>query len=477
MMAAPRCGFASVGNTPQRAYDNRMRLGIRLQLWLPLATLMLGALLMSAWTAMDSAARARARVVSDMDHIAETVAQVTFPRNPQTLKLMKGLSGAEFLLTDDKGHPFPDDVGQPLTTLRKLPASLPAPRDSRGDMGERVEVDGEAYYCRTTRLQHGLLYLFLPESIVREAVWGAIRPALVVGLIGSGVSILLAFLVTQGIARRVLDLQRRTRQIADGDFSAMPLPRLHDEVRDLGQSINDMAARLARFQETIAATERFRLLGQVSGGLAHQLRNGVAGAKLSIQLMAREQGLSLDDGEPLGVALRQLQLVENQLRRFLDLGKSLSLKREPIDLAQQLDEAIALLRPQCRHAGIDLRWDKPRDVVPLFGDADQLSQLFVNVVGNAIEAAGPEGWVEVVLSAEDGQATIDVRDSGPGVSPEVAAKLFEPFVTSKPEGVGLGLAVARQVAQAHQGSIELLRDRPTHFRVAFPIDPSASSRR
>jgi signal transduction histidine kinase len=447
-----------------------MRIGIRLQLWLPLATLMLGAIVMSAWTAIDSASRARERVVTDMDHIAETVAQVTFPRNPQTLKLMKGLSGAEFLLTDDQGRPLLDDLGRPLTTLRQLPAALPETRDSRGKMGDRVAVDGEFYYCRTSPLQHGLLYLFLPESIVREAVWGAIRPALVVGLIGTGVSILLALLVTQGIARRVLDLQRRTRQIADGDFSAMPLPRLRDEVRDLGESINEMAARLAKYQETIAATERFRLLGQVSGGLAHQLRNGVAGAKLSVQLMAREEGLSLEEGEPLGVALRQLQLVENQLRRFLDLGKSLSLRRETIDLRQQLDEAIALLRPQCRHAAIDLRWAPAAEPILLAADADQLSQLFVNVIGNAIEAAGPGGWVEVVLAKNDSQATIDIRDSGPGIAAEVAAKLFEPFVTSKPEGVGLGLAVARQVAQAHQGNVELLHgEEATHFRVVIPL--------
>ncbi|MFO0866594.1 MAG: HAMP domain-containing sensor histidine kinase [Gemmataceae bacterium] len=452
-----------------------MRLGIRLQLWLPLTTLMLGALVMSAWTSLDSAARARERVVNDMDHIAETVAQVTFPRNPQTLKLMKGLSGAEFLLTDAQGIPSPDDLGRPLTTLRKLPTSLPETSDSLGKLGARVEVDEEFYYCRTLPLQHGLLYLFLPESIVREAVWGAIRPALIVGLIGSGVSILLALLVTQGIASRVLDLKRRTRQIADGDFSAMPLPRLEDEVRDLGASINEMATRLAKYQETIAATERFRLLGQVSGGLAHQLRNGVAGAKLSMQLMAREQGLSLDEGEPLGVALRQLQLVESQLRRFLDLGKSLSLERELIDLNQQLDDAIALLRPQCRHAGIDLRWALSNEPTVVLGDADQLSQLFVNVIGNAIEAAGPGGWVEVTLAKKDGQATIDVRDSGPGISPAVAPKLFEPFVTSKPEGVGLGLAVARQVAQAHQGNIELLPDdEATHFRVVIPLQSPAS---
>jgi signal transduction histidine kinase len=213
-------------------------------------------------------------------------------------------------------------------------------------------------------------------------------------------------------------------------------------------------------------------LGQVSGGLAHQLRNGVAGARLAVQLHARECS-DPADGEALAVALRQLALVELHLKRFLDLGRAAELKRTPCDLIEIIKDTMTLLGPQCSHAHIDLRWRDGRPAessVVVDGDAEHLRHLFLNVLTNAIEAAGPGGWVEVECRREEGRAVTAVRDSGPGPSPEVADRLFEPFVTGKAEGVGLGLAVARQAAQAHGGTIRWSRaERGTCFCVEMPL--------
>jgi signal transduction histidine kinase len=106
----------------------------------------------------------------------------------------------------------------------------------------------------------------------------------------------------------------------------------------------------------------------------------------------------------------------------------------------------------------------------IVGDPDQLAHLFLNVLTNAVEAAGTGGWVEVRWGAAPTQGVFaEIRDSGPGPTPDVASRLFEPFVTGKPEGVGLGLAVARQVAVAHGGSIQWRRDTAgTCFRVELP---------
>src|SRR5712672_1080744 len=101
-----------------------------------------------------------------------------------------------------------------------------------------------------------------------------------------------------------------------------------------------MAQQLSHYQEVASRTERLRLLGQVSGGLAHQLRNGVTGARLAVQLHTRDCAA---DAETLAVALRQLTLVELHLKRFLDVGKTLELRRERCELGILVDEAIALL--------------------------------------------------------------------------------------------------------------------------------------
>ena len=351
----------------------------------------------------------------------------------------------------------------------------------RKSWGPRVHVGDQVFFCRSVPLgqetQPGLyLYIFYPETLTGErALDQAVRPALIVGSIGG----LTAFLLSVGLAgrvtRRIQDIGRRTRQIAGGDFSPMPLPRRNDELRDLAGFINDMAQRLAQLQETVLRSERLRLLGQVSGGLAHQLRNAVTGANLAVQMHARECPAGAHD-EPLAVAQRQLTLVEMHLKRFLNLGKELELRMQPCTLPPLLEEAVTLLGPRCRHAGIDLRWSKVDDRPPwrLLADAGQLGQLFVNVLTNAIEAAGPGGWVAVRLSRLDADtrptAVIEVLDSGAGVPAQISERLFEPFVTGKPEGVGLGLAVARQVVEAHGGNISWSREgQATCFRIELPL--------
>jgi signal transduction histidine kinase len=453
-----------------------MRWSIRYQLLVPLLTLLLGVVGISTWTALASAARARGQIETQVHDIVHTVNQSTYPLTEKVLHLMKGFSGADYLLADGDGHRW--------TTLPSADVVLPPPDGELPEgravrLDRRVTVGETAYLFSGVRLRQrpnagATLYIFYPESLYRDALWGAVRPSLILGAFGGLASVALALGVAQRLSRRVQELERRTRLIAAGDFSPMPLPGRNDELRDLGRSVNDMAQRLAQYRETVARTERLRLLGQVSGGLAHQLRNGVTGARLAVQLHVRECNGHADP-EALAVALRQLALVEVHLKRFLDLGRNTEPRCEPCALTAVLDNAVALLRPQCRHAGIDLHWQPLAEGPTLAADAGQLGHLFVNVIGNAIEAAGPGGWVSVELSAERPRwASVTVADSGPGPSPEVAGRLFEPFVTGKPDGVGLGLAVARQVAEAHGGAIRWRREpNRTCFVIDLPLEPRA----
>jgi signal transduction histidine kinase len=465
-----------------------MRWSIRYQLLVPLLILLLGVVGISTWTAVASANRAWELIETHVRDIARTVKERTLPHEKTILKLMRGLSGAELLLDDPMLGTVATFDDEPRV------ADLPRPTADVDtlELGPRVTVAGTRYLCNGVQLRQPsgatfTLYIFYPESLLQDAIWGAVRPSLILGAFGGLASIVLAVGVAQRLGRRIQELERRTRTIAAGDFSPLPLSGRDDELRDLGRSVNDMTQRLAQLQETMQKTERFRLLGQVSGGLAHQLRNGVTGARLAVQVHARECAGSAD-AEALQVALRQLALVESHLKRFLDLGNGSKLERRAHSLTALLDESIGLIQPQCRHAGIDLRWQAPAGSFPILADAGQLGHLFLNVVGNAVEAAGPGGWVEVRVGIKDhvsknGRdsesariAVIEVTDSGPGPSPEVAERLFEPFVTGKREGVGLGLAVGRQVAEAHGGTITWRREEDrTCFRIELPLEEGEAS--
>jgi signal transduction histidine kinase len=465
-----------------------MRWRIRYQLLVPLLILLLGDLAISAYVALASAARARQDIDARLRDVARFVAEAPWLSiNDDVLRYMKQLSGADYWL-------FGNDVSQ--TTLPERPAHPPV-ETLRDDwrtlkLGPPVVVGERTYLCSGVSLpaHPGVtLYVLYPESLLRDALWQAIWPTLVLGSAFGLASVALAVGLGGRLTRRLRELERRTRQIAAGDFSPMPLPRGEDEVRDLARSINEMAQRLAQFQETERRSERLRLLGQVSGGLAHQLRNGLTGARLALQLFARESAGQTDTAA-LDVALRQLTLLETNLKRFLDLGKHDETRRAPCALTALVSEAVELLRPRCRHAGIELHWDPPPDPFTLDADGAQLSQLVLNLLGNAIEAAGPGGSVRLVLGANDKSRSLErgnngvvrsaldggssafvleVSDTGPGPPEKIRDRLFEPFVTGKTEGVGLGLAVARQIAEAHGGRIRWGREAgKTVFRVEFP---------
>jgi signal transduction histidine kinase len=459
------------------------RINVRSQLLLPLLLLLVGVVGLSVWMAFAAANQARRQIERHVRDVAHIVSEGKFPLAQQHVLLwVKQLSGADYLLVQQ--------AGGRIRTLEVEPERLP-PREEVSDdwrtlrLGPPLRAGDSTYLCSGIRLHRGensgdILYIFYPESLWRNALWEATWPFLVLGGSVGAASVALAIGLGQGLSRRLGELERRTRRIAGGDFSPVPLPRRNDEIRDLARSINEMAERLAQFQETTKRSERLRLLGQVGGGLAHQLRNGLAGIRLAVQLFMHESAEHTDTSA-LDVALRQLTLLETNLKRFLDLGRESDGRREPCSLPALVNEAIELLRPLCRHTGIELRWQPPDNgetgVSAILGDAGQLGQLILNVLGNAVEAAGPGGVVQVTLKEEKQLApqpsivVLEVRDSGPGPNPEVADRLFEPFVTGKSEGVGLGLAVARQVAEAHGGRIDWSRqDGWTCFHIELSLE-------
>jgi signal transduction histidine kinase len=222
-------------------------------------------------------------------------------------------------------------------------------------------------------------------------------------------------------------------------------------------------------QQTIQASERARVLAQLGAGLAHQLRNSLTGARLSVQLHAKRHPALADD-ETLTVALRQLALTEEHVKGLLSSGR---LEREPAEfceLRQLLSEVASLVGPACQHASVSLTHPADHQVEPVevFAERSSLRAAILNLTLNAIEAAGKGGTVAMAVHQSADEVAVEVVDSGPGPSPELAETLCEPFVTGKPEGVGLGLALARQVAADCGGRLSWSRSSgQTRFTLAL----------
>ena len=229
---------------------------------------------------------------------------------------------------------------------------------------------------------------------------------------------------------------------------------------------------LAAVRRSLVAGERQRLLGQLAAGFAHELRNAITGARLAIDLHRRRcntpGSLKTPRDDSLTVAIRQLDIVEEEVRGLLALGRLPQTTPVPTDLDQLLDEVRELTAARCDHAGVRLE-RVPSSGFSLPARRESLRAALVNLTLNAIDAAGRDGTVRLAINEDDGHVHLVVEDTGPGPPPALAATLHEPFVTGKPEGVGLGLAVANAVAEEHGGTLSWTRDSGrTRFAIRIP---------
>ncbi len=422
-----------------------MRWPLRYQILIPFAALMLVAICaVSVLSAILATQHAKRQIEQQLQGIAGTLVNSTFPLTDSVLRQMHGLSGAEFLLSDTGGRVLAASRPIELPTFPATAASEP----SQLRLGPPVTIDGESYFQMAIAMMPrgsrdaGQLNILYPEQFWIEARSEAAFPPLVVGAAALLATVGLAILVAGRLSRPILELRRQVGRIAKADYSPMPLPARNDETRDLAATVNRLAEQLAQMDSAIRRSERLAILGQLAGGLAHQLRNNVTGALMAVQLHARECPL---DRESLQVAKRQLALTEENLKKFLAAPQSsvdpaaefrFQICR-PADVAQQ---AIELVGPSLKHRHVDLAFVNLADAAAeLSADSPQLRHVLTNLLLNAGEAAGAGGSVRLEIdNAPHREIVFRVIDSGPGPSPEMVKRLFEPFATSKPEGVGLG---------------------------------------
>jgi signal transduction histidine kinase len=455
-----------------------MRWTLRTQIFVPFGTITLIVLvLVSAINAYLAARHSTQQIEQQIAMIAGALRSSTYPLTDSILQQTRALSGAEFVVTDESGHVSASSLETPPVFEPPQPAAANA--GSQGLL-RTVELSGQRYFHSVVRTERGqrrtpqLVQILYPERVWREARWRAASPPLVVGTAALAVVFGLSMTIASRLSRPVRQLQAQVGRIAQGHFEPLPPPRRKDELGDLIAAVNSLVADLVAYRQAVQRSERLAVMGQLSGGLAHHLRNAVTGAKLALQLHQRR--CRDVDQESLTVAERQLLLTEQQLQRFLAAGQPQAPQCVACELPQIVEELSLLLAPICQHRKITFQCAAPSPPLPpVSADPKLLHQALLNLALNAVEAASSGGWVRIELvRTGDDRVVLRVLDSGPGPSAEVRPRLFEPFATGKPEGIGLGLAAARQIAEAHGGGLAFVGDSPTCFELWLPIRVSSS---
>ncbi len=220
-------------------------------------------------------------------------------------------------------------------------------------------------------------------------------------------------------------------------------------------------------EQALAKAERGELLTRVAATAAHEIRNPLAVIRGTVELMQERSGASQGDKDR--AALRDVLGEVDRLKQLtddlLELSADRALQLGPVEVDLLLEELLLGMRAASPQATFTLSGEGG---APVQADGHRLRQVFLNLLRNAVQAA-PSGTISISIQRDAAGVKVTVADDGPGVSPEIAARLFEPFATSRSEGTGLGLAVSRRFVERHGGQLRLVPSaRGACFEVLLP---------
>ncbi|HEX5131984.1 MAG TPA: ATP-binding protein [Candidatus Krumholzibacteria bacterium] len=209
-------------------------------------------------------------------------------------------------------------------------------------------------------------------------------------------------------------------------------------------------------RERVRKADRLAAIGELSAGIAHELRNPLASISGSIEMLYQELELEGEDKRLMELIMRESDRLDRIISDFLEFARLRTPRRSPARVDKSLAETMVLLKKNAEKSdGINIRLECADDLPTVFVDDEQMRQVFMSLAVNACEAMPEGGTLEVVAQVnETGRVRVEFRDTGRGIDPESMERFFEPFFTTKEGGTGLGLAIANKIVAAHGGALE-----------------------
>jgi nitrogen fixation/metabolism regulation signal transduction histidine kinase len=304
------------------------------------------------------------------------------------------------------------------------------------------------------------------------------RTVLLAAIASTGAALLLAVLLARSVGKPLEELAREARKVAADQ--ARPLgARGTGELAELAQAFDRMLADLGATRRRLAAASRIAAWREVARRVAHEVKNPLAPIRAAVETLRRLRARSdpaFDDyfDEATRTVLDEVHRISDIVTEFTRFARLPAPRPQEVDVDAALRHVVQLQRAAAGD-GVRIFTEAPRELPPIRADRDQIIQVVTNLVQNAVEAVKERGGEITVTASREGPAhvAIVVTDDGPGVPAGMAARLFEPYATTKANGTGLGLAIAQRIAIEHDGELAYLGPADgasgARFRLVLPV--------
>jgi signal transduction histidine kinase len=333
---------------------------------------------------------------------------------------------------------LPEDDAKALAILEQQ--VIPACLNLRRFNADQVDV---------SKLEH--------LQALRAMAWGLGG----VGFVASMAGLVLGYGVMRGLRRSIHQLRVRVQDAADKLGPELPpvvwteggLDELQERMKGVVKQIEQIVLTLQQREREVLRAEQLAAVGQLAAGVAHEIRNPLTSIKLLVQAGRddKQSGLQSDD---MAVIEHEIRRMERTLQTFIDFARPPRLERARHNLSELVDRALKLVRTRAAKQAVSIQFQPPFEPIESDVDGGQLQQVLINLILNALDVMPNGGQLDVRLERGAGNAqTITVRDNGPGIAPTLLPRLFEPFVSSKQTGLGLGLVVSKRIVEEHGGTL------------------------
>jgi signal transduction histidine kinase len=354
---------------------------------------------------------------------------------------------------------------------------LPVPFDPLLLESDRFLWGGDEWMVRRRQLGEPRLELMAAAPLTPLTVpfQAAARRGLILLLLVALGSVVLAVVLTGRMTRSLAELAAAADGVSEGDLDRRVELGRTDEVGRVARAFNQMTESLQTTLRQLADRQALAAVGEFAASLSHEVRNALTSIRLDMQVAGEHLPENPEAKEPLDRALQEIARLDETVSGSLALARGGTVRKMPLDLRDPLQAAVRASRPEFDDRGVRLAVEEFQEPLPLVGDAAGLEQVFLNLLLNAAQATPAGGRVRLWVESVSGSVNVSVRDDGPGIPPDSRDRIFEPLFSTREEGTGLGLPIARRIVQGHGGKL-VLDDAPeggTVATVQLPVGPSS----